>query len=104
LGDTDGEIGVVADEAIATAEAEAFPPARDADELHDLLLSLYLIEERPEWRADAERLIAAGRATRVITGDRVRLAAAERIPVIAAVLDPLRCEPALPPLPYDVEE
>jgi ATP-dependent Lhr-like helicase len=94
------EIGVVSDAAIATAEEQALPPIRDADELHDLLLGLYTVAERPEWRDLADLLIAAGRATR--SGSR--LIAAERFPIVCAAMGTtLAAAPPLADLPFEVE-
>ena len=50
----------------ATAESEVLdqvrPELRDADELHDLLLSLVLCREVPAWRPWFDELVADGRA------------------------------------------
>ena len=98
-----GEVGVVSDEAIQTAEEEAHPPVRDQDELHDLLLSLYVVRERPEWSALAEGLIARGRATRLEVSGSLRLVAAERAPIVLAVFENASLSPELPPLPFEID-
>jgi ATP-dependent Lhr-like helicase len=52
-------------EAIARVQADAWPLVRDADELHDVLLSAGAIpqEEASEWQTWFDSLVAAGRAT-----------------------------------------
>lgn len=65
------DLGQLDPAAIERVKAEAWPTVRDADELHDCLLSLGAIEENtaPDWRAWFERLLAAGRATVVTMAD-----------------------------------
>jgi ATP-dependent Lhr-like helicase len=48
--------------AIARVREEVRPQPRDADELHDLLLTLYLMRPEPQWRVWFDQLVAAGRA------------------------------------------
>ena len=48
--------------AIQRVKDEIRPQPRDADELHDLLLTLYLMHPEPEWTQLYEELAAAGRA------------------------------------------
>ena len=48
--------------AIDRVRAEVAPAPRDADELHDLLLTLYLMRPVPRWRALFGELVNAGRA------------------------------------------
>ncbi|HVX67066.1 MAG TPA: hypothetical protein VHA11_10710, partial [Bryobacteraceae bacterium] len=56
-------IGALDTAAIAQVEAEAWPLARDADELHDALLTLVLLPPVPEWEPLFEELAAAHRVT-----------------------------------------
>ena len=49
-------------DAIARVREEARPLPRDADELHDLLLSMVLLEPVREWQPWLDALVAAGRA------------------------------------------
>ena len=49
--------------AIDRVRAEVRPAPRDADELHDLLLNLYLMHPEPQWQPLFETLAAAGRVT-----------------------------------------
>src|SRR5581483_8663739 len=48
--------------AIQRVSDEIRPQPRDADELHDLLLTLYLMRPEPEWQTWYAELKAAGRA------------------------------------------
>ena len=64
------DLGRLDPEAIAQVVAEAHPLVRNADELHDALLSRVLlpVEEGHQWRELFSELIAHGRAT-VVTRD-----------------------------------
>ncbi|MFQ5912688.1 MAG: DEAD/DEAH box helicase [Nitrospinota bacterium] len=64
LPETDDGVGNLDPEAIAEVRAQAWPDVRDADELHDALLSLVVlpVEEAGPWAPFAEELISAGRA------------------------------------------
>ena len=90
------ELGRLDDSAIAEEHANAWPPIRDADELHDALLNLGIL---PETDADGDRgqsdsrrmagwfadLAAAGRAYRLNLPDGWRAwVAAERLPTAFA--------------------
>ncbi len=97
---------------IAEVSAEAWPTVRDADELHDALMSLVTLGpgEMPETDAWFAELVRAGRATTVSrscgnthgsagpSGDWSARIAAERWPILAAALDDVQAEPpvALP--------
>jgi ATP-dependent Lhr-like helicase len=50
-------------EAIAQIEDEVWPLVRDADELHDALLTLGTVPPRPEWEGFFASLVESGRAT-----------------------------------------
>jgi len=113
--DTAGDVGALDPAAIAAAADEALPVVRDVDELHDALLSLYLVPEadapRP-WCGLIEALIAAGRATRLRypaaagcggPAERIAWVAAERAALVTAALSGAVADPPLPPLPWEVE-
>lgn len=114
--------------AIATAEDEARPAVRDADELHDALLSLYLLPEEiarrmGKWDGWMDDLVRAGRATRLSWRSSARVqpsgrdsdggqapaqtyvawVAAERLPLARVAVPGATPAPALPPLPFAVE-
>ncbi|MBV8731791.1 MAG: DEAD/DEAH box helicase, partial [Acidobacteriia bacterium] len=110
--------GALDPEAIAQVAAEAWPPMRDAEEVHEALCSLVLLRtDRTEAAAFMPVLIDARRATRVTVGPTpdsrlpapVYWAAAERIDLIRrvspeAVLDPpISAPPGMRPTPESVE-
>ncbi|HUG87242.1 MAG TPA: helicase-related protein, partial [Actinomycetota bacterium] len=91
-------LGALDPEAVASVRAEAMPEVRDADELHDLLLSLGVLPLEGEWSALAEELRAAGRATVAHWDDHRAWVAAERLPRVRAAIPGLRLEDELPSL------
>jgi ATP-dependent Lhr-like helicase len=102
--DLDDDIGRLDAEAIATVAEEAAPVVRNADELHDALLSLGVMSPAPEHEEWLAELIAAGRATRARFSGRTAWVAAERVPTVTAAIPDVAYEPVLPPLPYEIEE
>jgi ATP-dependent Lhr-like helicase len=89
-------IGALDPAAIDDVRAQAWPDVRDADELHDLLLSVVLLPSSKResgadaalWAAFADELIADRRATCARWGEHQALVAAERAALVtAAVLD-----------------
>ena len=71
--------------AIEQARAEAAPLVRDADELHDALLTLGAMRETPEWAGWFAEL-AAGRRAAAFSASGVRLwVAVERLGIARAV-------------------
>ena len=70
-------------DAIEKVREQVRPQPRDADELHDLLMTLYLMRPQPEWGAWFAELAAAGRAARPAGRSVVcyRTGAASRRPV-----------------------
>ena len=71
--------GALDAEAIALVADEAWPTVRDADELHDALLTLVALPPAPEWEEFFADLIAQRRATRLRVGDAEFWVAAERL-------------------------
>jgi ATP-dependent Lhr-like helicase len=59
------ELGRLDPDAIARVRAEAVPDVRDADELHDVLLSLIATQPREEWTKHFVALAADGRCFEV---------------------------------------
>jgi ATP-dependent Lhr-like helicase len=98
-GDSTGDdLGMLDASAIARVREEERPDPRDADELHDVLLTVgclldeEMLSSAPDSSSgdastvmDAERLTSAGRATRVTVGPLRLWVAAERLPEILAV-------------------
>jgi ATP-dependent Lhr-like helicase len=94
------DLGRLDPEAIRRVAREAWPDARDADELHDALLGLgFLGEEEidraPGWRALLATLAQARRATRFAAGARTIFVAAERLPEIEAIFPGAERIPAI---------
>ncbi len=127
--DPDLARGVGALDAIAIEEvrAQAWPDVRDADDLHDALLSLGIlpVDTAPEWKAWVADLVRDGRATlaswtpqldrsasseemgsphppRTTHHDPVgAFVATERVRLVRAAMPGVRFEPHLPALPLD---
>ncbi|MBS1118248.1 MAG: associated domain protein, partial [Deltaproteobacteria bacterium] len=105
-GGASDQVGVLDDAAIASASEEVAPVVRDADELHDALLGLWLVPEpmglalAPEAGPWFEALAMTGRACRVSweQGGEPQLAwvATERLGAARAVLgEAVACVPAI---------
>jgi ATP-dependent Lhr-like helicase len=97
--DLAGGLGALDPEAIAEVRAQSWPDVRDADELHDALLSLGLVPQSDVdaagWEALAAELVRDGRATWGRGGAVHALVAAERVGLARAIEPGLRCEPPL---------
>jgi ATP-dependent helicase Lhr and Lhr-like helicase len=74
-----GGAGILDQAAITRISSEAWPEARDADELHDALLTLITLPPVPQWEAWFEQLRAAGRASVLVRGERPFWIATERL-------------------------
>jgi ATP-dependent Lhr-like helicase len=86
-------------DAIAQVRAEAWPLVRDADELHDVLLSQGAVYELAEWRLYFDELRSTGRAIVVDRGAGPGLCVAtERWPMIHHIWPDARAcpQPAVP--------
>ena len=93
-------IGALSPEALAEVQRQAWPDIRDADELHDLLLTVILlpVREAAPWQPYAEELMAARRATAAEPGSGEGgpfYVAAERLAEARAVLGDFRMAPAV---------
>ncbi|OGQ81811.1 MAG: hypothetical protein A3F90_17180 [Deltaproteobacteria bacterium RIFCSPLOWO2_12_FULL_60_19] len=102
-------LGVLSPEAVEKVRTEAWPDTRDAEELHDLLLSVGILpaEEGPAWSGRAKSLIEQGRitvASWVCDGTHRRAyVAAERLSLAKSLLPEARFEPELTRLPQGDE-
>jgi ATP-dependent helicase Lhr and Lhr-like helicase len=67
--------------AIEQISAESWPEVRDADELHDALLTLIRLSPTEEWRSFFDELVVSGRATTIIRNDLHFWVATERATV-----------------------
>ena len=95
------ELGALDAEAIERVREEAWPLPRDAEEVHDALLSLVAVraQEAQAWAGWLAELAAAGRAAEAVTPDGRLWFAAESLPAIELLYPQARIEPpvALPP-------
>jgi ATP-dependent helicase Lhr and Lhr-like helicase len=71
--------------AIERVREQARPQPRDADELHDLLMTLFVIRPDSEWQTWFGELAAAGRAAEIVVADGVLWCATERRGVLTPV-------------------
>jgi ATP-dependent helicase Lhr and Lhr-like helicase len=101
--DLAGGIGALDQAAIDEVRAQAWPDVRDAEEFHDVLLSLGMlpVDEMTTWRVYAHELMQDGRVTvaswRGNGSQHARRAyvAAERLPMLGLALPTMTCEPAI---------
>ncbi len=84
-------------EAVAQVQADAWPLVRDADELHDALLSLVVLpqEDGGPWGPLFEALVREGRAAAFRIHEEWFWFAAERLPVVRAVYERAEVRPVL---------
>lgn len=97
-------VGALDQAAIAEVRAQAWPDIRDADELHDFLLSVIVLPVAGErslapWSVHGDALLRCGRATIGRWDAHTAIVATERLHVATALLPGLSCEPAVQPLP-----
>jgi ATP-dependent Lhr-like helicase len=96
-----GELGALDPAAIERVRDEARPDARDADELHDALLTSGFLTETEalrggsEWQGWLDELVESRRAVRVCAKDTLWVAV-ERVPNLVAMLPSARVEPRVP--------
>jgi ATP-dependent Lhr-like helicase len=83
--DVSGGAGILDPAAIATVAAESWPDVRDADELHDALLSLITLPPVQEWQEFFIELAATGRASVMERSGKSFWVATERLPVMNEV-------------------
>jgi ATP-dependent Lhr-like helicase len=79
--DVTGGAGMLDPAAIEEISAEAWPEARDADELHDALLTLVRVRPEPQWQGFFEQLAAEGRASVLLREGVPFWVATERISI-----------------------
>jgi len=94
-----GGLGALDPEAIAEVARQAWPVARDADELHDVLLTLGLVPreeiERSGWAGFADALLRAQRATWTTGLAKPALVAAERVGLVRLALPSVGFDPGV---------
>jgi len=102
-------IGVLDAGAIAQVAEESWPVVRDADELHDALLTLIALPPVPEWQPFYDELLAARRVTTLISGGAGFSApsefwvAAEKIDLLLAVYPNANLQPPIDAVHSDAE-
>ena len=79
--DVTGGEGILDPAIIDQISAESWPEARDADELHDALLTLITVPPAAEWQEFFHELVSAGRARAISRESAVYWVATEREPV-----------------------
>jgi ATP-dependent Lhr-like helicase len=84
--------------AIAEVTASTWPLVRDADELHDALLTLVVVPPVEAWRGWFDELATAHRATTLMTGGVQLWTAAERLGLAQVAYPDASVAPALEPL------
>ncbi|AUY36056.1 DEAD/DEAH box helicase [Pseudomonas sp. PONIH3] len=101
------DLGALDADAIAAVQAEAWPQARNPDEMHETLMSLGAVAEHEvdangAWRDLLQQLAKAGRACRLDTGEHRLWLARERQQALLTLYPDARLEPDMPLLPgYD---
>ena len=75
--DLDGA-GILDEAVIAEVAEESWPIVRDADELHDALLTLVVLPPVPDWQAWHEELLAENRVSTITAHGKMFWVAAER--------------------------
>ena len=111
LPDDPGDLGALDAAAVDRAARDAWPIVRDADELHDALLTLGLLPQEDEgrgsgspdgdlWPAWLQTLVEGGRAVQAYyLNGRVAWVATECVPLVTAAFPDVRFDPAPPTLP-----
>lgn len=97
--DSVSDLGRLDPLAIDQVTSEATPLVRNADELHDVLLTRIVVTdgEMEDWRGWLEELVAQRRATSTTaTGGVTVWTAAERIPAVLAMFPDAKFQPEIP--------
>lgn len=96
--DSVSDLGRLDPLAIDQVTSEASPIVRNADELHDVLLTRIVVpdDEMEDWRGWLEELVSQRRATSTTaTGGVTVWTAAERIPAVLAMFPDAELQPAI---------
>ncbi|MGB7217747.1 MAG: DEAD/DEAH box helicase [Vicinamibacterales bacterium] len=95
LGNDAGDIGALDPAAIEEVHDESWPVVRDAEELHDALLTLIVLPPAAEWCGFVEALARSSRATMVRAGEASFWVAAERLATATCLYPESRLDPAI---------
>jgi ATP-dependent Lhr-like helicase len=88
-------VGILDQVAILEVIAESAPVVRNADELHDALLSLIVMPPVEAWRDFYGELLAQRRVTTLLVEDRELWTCAERLEIAQTLYPEARMEPAI---------
>jgi ATP-dependent Lhr-like helicase len=83
--------------AIERVREQVRPQPRDADELHDLLMTLFVMRPQPSWRSWFDDLAGAGRAAEFGAHDGPLWCAAERQAILPPLYPGAPVTPGMPP-------
>ena len=92
-------VGVLDPAAIEQVVAESWPVVRNADELHDALLSLIAVPPHDEWCAFYDELVAQRRAATLWAGERAFWTSAERLDIAQRIYPEARLDPPIDAIP-----
>jgi ATP-dependent Lhr-like helicase len=92
--DVDGA-GILSAEAIAEVAEESWPVVRDADELHDALVTLVVLPPVPQWAGWYEELVAQRRATLLRSRAGAFWTSAERVELARAAYPDAALDPPI---------
>ena len=98
------DVGALDAAAITEVAAESWPVVRDADELHDALLTLTVVPPAAEWRAWYAELERSRRAATLVAGGRTLWTPAERRRVAEALHPDGRFSQETPDVPQEAPE
>ena len=93
--DASDGVGILDPAAIAEVVAESQPVVRDADELHDALLSLVVMPPNEEWCAFYDELVGQRRATTLRFDARNFWVCAERLDLAQRIYPEATIEPSI---------
>jgi len=97
------EVGALDEDAIAEVVAQAWPDVRDADEVHDALLTLVALPETDAlpWLSMLETLAADRRAARATANGRTWWVATERVSFLRTIVPAIELDRELPAIPAE---
>jgi ATP-dependent Lhr-like helicase len=100
------DVGALDQDAIDEVVSQAWPDVRDADELHDALLTLVALPDHDAgpWRLLMEALVADRRAGRAVSGGRSWWVAAERAGAFMRIVPEATFERPLPAIAGDTPD
>ncbi len=104
LGVDSGEVGALDPAAIEEVRSESWPVVRNADELHDALLTLFALPPDSEWQLYFDQLVESRRATCMRNGSARFWVPAERLTTLQRMYPEARLEPVIESFETDPSE